>query len=315
MFPRTNTLTQPQADIEVADPPTDSISALAFCPTADFLAAASWNGEVRIYEVAPDGQTKGKAMYAHDGTAPALSVTYSKDGSKVFSGGADNVVRAYDLTSGQSAVVAKHDGAVKAVKFFESPSAGAILVTGSWDQTLKYWDLRSPNPIASVQLAGKCYALDVVFPLMVVGSSERKLQVFNLNQPGQPVETLESPLKWQTRTISCFPSADGYAVGSVEGRVAIQWADPKRKGNNYSFRCHRKEENKANTLVYAVNDVQWHPVHGTFLTAGSDGTISMWDKDARARLKNFPAAPGPIATTAFSRNGNILAYAVSYDWS
>lgn len=47
MFPRTNTLTQPQADIEVADPPTDSISALAFCPTADFLAAASWNGEVR----------------------------------------------------------------------------------------------------------------------------------------------------------------------------------------------------------------------------------------------------------------------------
>jgi mRNA export factor len=29
----------------------------------------------------------------------------------------------------------------------------------------------------------------------------------------------------------------------------------------------------------------------------------------------FPAAPGPISTTAFNHNGTVLAYAVSYDWS
>lgn len=76
---------------------------------------------------------------------------------------------------------------------------------------------------------------------------------------------------------------------------------------------------------------------GTSLTdiAGSDGTIHFWDKDARTRLKSeliflrcftsarpsnfrllaFDAAPAPIAATAFNRNGNIFAYAVSYDWS
>ena len=32
-----------------------------------------------------------------------------------------------------------------------------------------------------------------------------------------------SPLKWQTRVISCFPSGTGFAMGSVEGRVAIQY--------------------------------------------------------------------------------------------
>ncbi len=31
-----------------------------------------------------------------------------------------------------------------------------------------------------------------------------------------------SPLKWQTRVISCFPTGTGFAMGSVEGRVAIQ---------------------------------------------------------------------------------------------
>ena len=32
-----------------------------------------------------------------------------------------------------------------------------------------------------------------------------------------------SPLKWQTRVISCFPTSTGFAMGSVEGRVAIQY--------------------------------------------------------------------------------------------
>jgi hypothetical protein len=35
-----------------------------------------------------------------------------------------------------------------------------------------------------------------------------------------------SPLKWQTRVISCFPTGTGFAMGSVEGRVAIQYVLP-----------------------------------------------------------------------------------------
>ena len=35
---------------------------------------------------------------------------------------------------------------------------------------------------------------------------------------------MQSPLKWQTRVVSCFTASPngGFAVGSVEGRVAIQ---------------------------------------------------------------------------------------------
>lgn len=35
-------------DIEVSDPPADSISRISFSPTADILAVASWNNEVRF---------------------------------------------------------------------------------------------------------------------------------------------------------------------------------------------------------------------------------------------------------------------------
>jgi mRNA export factor len=67
--------------------------------------------------------------------------------------------------------------------------------------------------------------------------------------------------------------------------------------------------------VYAVNAISFHPIHGTFSTAGADGTFSFWDKDSKQRLKPFPSVNGQITSTAFNRNGTIFAYSVSYDWS
>ena len=63
-------------DIEVANLPTDSVSDIAFSPTADLLAVSSWNNEVRIYEVNAQGGTVGKAGYSHEG--PVLCVGWSK---------------------------------------------------------------------------------------------------------------------------------------------------------------------------------------------------------------------------------------------
>ena len=95
-----STLASPTVqDIEVADPPADSISCLSWSPQADYLAAGSWDNQVRthcselfpgrarltararacqvrIYEVGAGGQTQGKAMFAHQ--APVLSVCWNK---------------------------------------------------------------------------------------------------------------------------------------------------------------------------------------------------------------------------------------------
>lgn len=62
----------------------------------------------------------------------------------------------------------------------------------------------------------------------------------------------------------------------------------------------------------------FHPVHGTFVTAGGDGTYSFWDKDSKQRLKamnKHPQIQLPISAGAFNRDGTIYAYALSYDWS
>jgi mRNA export factor len=79
---------------------------------------------------------------------------------------------------------------------------------------------------------------------------------------------------------------------------------------NFTFKCHRD-----NSQVYPVNQINFHPVHGTFSTAGADGTFNFWDKDSKQRLKLFPNVGAPIAATDFNFNGSIFAYAASYDWS
>jgi len=75
-----NTLGDLKQDVELASPPEDSISDLAFNPnpvdTKDFLAVSSWDKKVRVYEILSNGTGQGKAQIEHDG--PVFSVDFSK---------------------------------------------------------------------------------------------------------------------------------------------------------------------------------------------------------------------------------------------
>jgi mRNA export factor len=67
--------------------------------------------------------------------------------------------------------------------------------------------------------------------------------------------------------------------------------------------------------VYAVNAISFNRQHGSFATCGSDGYYHFWDKDNRSRLQAFDKRSNPVVAGAFSPNGHIFAYALSYDWS
>ena len=45
----------------------------------------------------------------------------------------------------------------------------------------------------------------------------------------------ESNLKYQTRAVKCFPNGIGFVVGSIEGRVAVEYFDPSAEAQKKRF--------------------------------------------------------------------------------
>ncbi|KAF2636062.1 WD40 repeat-like protein [Massarina eburnea CBS 473.64] len=311
-------------DVEVAQNllPTDSISALAWSPTHDFLAVAAWDKAVRIYEIS-GGSVNGK--WSIPCAEVPLCVAWSEDGTKIAAGGNEGSIFFVDLSTQQAGGEAKpipdwkpHQAGVKGICFFKRDNKD-WLATGSWDKTVQFWDFTSTTACTKgITCAERVYSMDTRSNLLVVATAERHIHVINLgNSLDSIYKTIQSPLKWQTRVVSCFSDATGFAVGSIEGRCAIQYVEDKDTSLNFSFKCHRQQDPTSRDIakVYSVNAISFHPHHGTFSTAGSDGTFHFWDKDAKHRLKGYPDVGGSITATGFSRDGNIFAYAISYDWS
>ena len=149
-----------------------------------------------------------------------------QDGTKIASAGADKNVKVCDLASQQDITVGTHDQPVRAVRWFEA-DGNPMLVSGSWDKTIKYWDLRQQGAALSVNCQERVYTLDVRDNLCVVGTADRFINVINLKDPGKFYKSLQSPLKWQTRVVSCFADSAGFAIGNIEGRCAIQYVEEK----------------------------------------------------------------------------------------
>lgn len=203
--------------------------------------------------------------------------------------------------------IGQHDAPVKGVGFLRNSN---LVVSGGWDRKLKFWDTRSPQPAGVFELPERVYAMDVRENLLVVATAGRHVMIYDVTSQPKEFARKESPLKFQTRCIACFPDSTGFAIGSIEGRVGIHYIHKVAGKDSFAFKCHRQDNN-----VFSVNAICFHNQFGTFATCGSDGVINFWDKDNKQRLKGFNAIQRTISAASFNQQGNLFAYASSYDWS
>lgn len=318
----------------------DSFTDIEFAPAASgtsMLASAGWDGKVRIWELqrVTGGMAAAPRAELAAG-APVLDMCWDESGRKVFSAGADNVVNMWDLGSGSQVKVpvGQHNAPVKAC--FWIPER-RYLITGGWDGFVSVWDLRTPPaPAAQVQMGERVYAMDCRFPVMVCGMAEtknpstqkgeRKLSIFDLNNPTRPIRELASPVE-QTRCIGISSKADVFTVGSIEGRCAVRYVDqsmdmakgPDGKELAFAFKCHRPGKD-----IFPVNTIKYHPstdarIQHILVTGGSDGAFVFWDKGLKQRVVEYGRDKifntTPIVASAFNGGGDLFAYATSYDWS
>jgi mRNA export factor len=111
-----------------------------------------------------------------------------------------------------------------------SAASGApIAVTGSWDNTIRYWDLRVPTAAITINCGERVYGMDTNDGgerTLVAATADKKLHVIDLRKPDSGAwdvkEARESPLNYQTKAVAVSRDGTRYAVGSIEGRASVQ---------------------------------------------------------------------------------------------
>ena len=107
------------------------------------------------------------------------------------------------------------------------------MVTGSLDKTIKMWDMRQATPAKTfncpevtqsiflyIKLKKRVYALDLMMPIMVAVTADKKLLGYRMDNDPSEWKVFESQLKQQLRCVSIFKNKNGtepsgFAVGSI----------------------------------------------------------------------------------------------------
>ena len=317
--------------VNASDMPGDTISSLAWAPNVAhrIFACSSWDSKIRLYDtVIQNMQQKGlvqKAIFNVED--PCISMAWSDDMTKLFAGCINNTIKAFDPSTGQSIDIGKHDAAAKDMFWLQSAN---MLLTTSFDKTLRFWDLRQPNPAAGFQLNHKIYCADLSGSLLCLGLSDEKILVVNLphiqNMLGKSnLDYIDSPLG-QSSQLTCigfFTDGSGIGTASHDGRANLSKLDADsngkpKLGNIMTFKCHKVDTGTGGNqqMLYPVHGIGFHPKAKNFVyTAGGEGNIFFWDYGAKNKITSFNYKGIPVTKVKMSPDGLLMAYALGYDWA
>ena len=318
--------------LELNAPASDTISAVQFSPDGAHLLIASWDRHIYVYQQS-DGESPFTLLHNTGCNIPILNACFGASEATAFWVGLDGGVHRVEWPSEESTELSLHPKPTNKVAYSKEHN---VVLSTSWDGTMHVHDPES-KAFIRIQLAAKAFAIALSSERAVVAMAERKVSVYDLKalkmlleQNGgtaedqtihevQPWQDRESSLKFMTRAVACMIDGAGFTTTSIEGRVGVEWFDPELQKNTYAFKCHRdpqkiKDEDgneREVDIIYPVNGLAFHPIHGTFATGGGDGVVALWDAQTKRRVRQYPKLPTGIFHMDFSPNGKYLAIGTS----
>lgn len=171
---------------------------------------------------------------------------------------------------------------------------GRFLASGSWDHTIKVWDVNTGNLLQTLQ-GHQDLVLSIAFSpnglLLASGSADKTIKLWDVNT-GEPLQTLTEEGSWVS---SLAFSPDGQMLAAEAEHYSIKLWELSSGSLRQTFIGHEN----------IINSVKFSP-DGLLIASGSaDGSIKLWEVNSGHLLQTFIGYE--ILSIAFSPDGLLLA--------
>jgi WD40 repeat protein/tetratricopeptide (TPR) repeat protein len=306
---------------------------VAFSTNGRWLAAASWNKEVHLWEVAtgkrvhifrhtkeaswvsfsPDNRllasaswdgnvilwnlVSGKQHRAWKAHPRTYSLAFSPDGRWLATGGEDRLVKIWNVADPtRPRVFSGHTAPVECVAW---RSDGRQLASSGQDATARLWDVASGRALRKFQghrLQVGSVAFSPNGKTLATGSEDRTVRLWN-TATGKLVTTFTDHKEWVRRVAF---SPDGWTLASVSYDRTVKLWNLATRTLRRTFRGHTD----------GVNGIAFSPDGHWLASAGFSGPVKLWDTAAGPQeFRRLMTSGLPVIRAVFSPGGRRLATA------
>jgi WD40 repeat protein len=222
---------------------------------------------------------------------PVYGVSLAPDGRKAASGGADNGIYLWDITTGKE--IRRLDGHAGRVWTVAFAPDGRRLASGGFDNNIRLWDLVSGREIRRSPMMHQDYVRSVAFSRegrhLLSGGDDRIVRHWNADT-GRQLHAFagHEHFVW---CVAISPDGKRGLSGSLD-KTARLWD-----------LAGGEELRKLTGHTDTVLSVAFSPDGHRALTGSTDKTVKLWDLDTGKVLHTFQGHKGYVDSVAFSPDG------------
>ena len=289
---------------------SDSISNVCFSSSNRFLAASSWEGKIKIYDLI-DNKINNNFEFFEPNIKESLSIiscSFLKNNDNYICStnlcGEFNISSLLKNMSKTFPLNLENKYIIDLFQYEENSLIGL-------DDKKNYYliDINKSNFIANSYNLKYQAMKSIVKGNFLIVCNEEYLSIYDIRKGNIPYFETQHILKNNEITSIDFIVEDFcFILGSSQGKISVDFINQKE--NNYNFKCHRHLLNEQK-LIYPVLSIAYDKNKKYFYSGGGDGIIYGWDLYNKKKIFSSEKSPYEKSNILLNQNENSMIYSIS----